>query len=124
MWLDPSYFPFISANPFPLFSQRFPEQTAEDAEVLALPWPADRNTPDNGEPDPKEFVPKSDAAPVRTRSNTSARADEGDSDDVQILEVVVVVPISYAFPAPSFPANQAVQVHDVEPLASKDPVTS
>ena len=91
---------------------------------MALPWNTDRNTPDNGEPDPEEFIPKPEAAPVRARSKTSARADEGDSDDVQILEVVVAVPISYAFPSPSFPANQAGQVHEVDPLASEAPVAS
>ena len=64
---------------------------------MALPWTADRNTPDNGEPDSEEFVPKSDVAPVRVRGKTSAHADEGDSDDVQILEVVTAMPISYAF---------------------------
>ena len=77
-----------------LLLQRFAEQKTEDAEVLALPWTADRNTPDSGEPDSEEFVPKSDVAPARARGKTSTHGDEGDSDDVQILEVVAVVPIS------------------------------
>src|SRR4051812_6683280 len=109
---------------FFLFLQRFTEQKIEDAEVLSLPWTADRNTPDNGEPDSEEFVPKSDIALSRARGKTSAHGEEGDSDDVQILEVVAVMPISYAFPASTFPANQAGQVHDAEPLASQAPATS
>src|SRR3954463_1047260 len=107
-----------------LFLQRFAEEKIEDAEVLALPWPADRNTPDSGEPDSEEFVPKSDLAPARARGKTSAHGEEGDSDDVQILEVFAAMPISYAFPASNFPATQAGQVHDAEPLASQPPATS
>ena len=115
--------PFANSS-LSLFLQRFAEQKIEDAEVLALPWTADRNTPDSGEPDSEEFVPKSDVAPARARGKTSAHGEEGDSDDVQILEVVAVMPISYAFPASTFLANQAGQVHDAEPLASQAPATS
>ena len=50
--------------------------------------------------------------------------EEGDSDEVQVLEVVAAMPISYAFPASTFPANPAGQVHDAEPIASRPPVTS
>src|SRR3954466_8797312 len=106
-----------------LFLQRFAEQKIEDAEVLALPWTADRNTLDSGEPDAEEFVPKSDIAPARVRGKTSAHGEEGDSDDVQILEVVAAMPISYAFPASTSSANQAGQVHRAEPLASQPPAT-
>src|SRR3954471_618980 len=109
---------------FLLVLQRFAEQKNEDGEVLSLPWPADRNTPDNGEPDSEEFVPKSDPAPARTRGKTSAQEEEGDSDEVQVLEVVAAMPISYAFPASTFPANPAGQVHDAEPIASRPPITS
>src|SRR3954469_24999200 len=107
-----------------LFLQRFEEQKIKDAEVLALPWPADRNTPESGEPDSEEFVPKSDLAPARARGKTPAHEEEGDSDEVQVLEVVAAMPISYAFPASTFSANPAGQVHNVEPLASRPPVTS
>src|SRR3954468_10308314 len=100
------------------------EKKIEDAEVLAIPWTADRSTPDSGEPDSEEFVPKSDVAPARACGKTSAHGDEGDSDDVQILEVVAAMPISYAFPAPPFPANPSGQVHDSEPLASRAPAAS
>ena len=91
---------------------------------MSLPWPADRNTPDSGEPDSEEFVPKSDVASARARGKTSSHGEEGDSDDVQILEVVAAMPISYAFPASTSSANQAGQVHDAEPLASQPPATS
>ena len=107
-----------------LFLQRFEEQKSEDAEVLSLPWPADRNAPDSGEPDSEEFVPKSDLAPARARGKTPAHEEEGDSDEVQVLEVVAAMPISYAFPASTFSANPADQVHNTEPLASRPPVTS
>ena len=107
-----------------LVLQRFAEQKDEDAEVLSLPCPADRNTPDSGEPDSEEFVPKSDLAPARARGKTTAHEEEGDSDEVQVLEVVAAMPISYAFPASTFSANPAGQVHDAEPLASRPPVTS
>src|SRR3954465_14926343 len=109
---------------FLLVLQRFTEQKNEDAEVLLLPWPADRSTPDTGEPDFEEFVPKSDLAPDRARGKTSAHEEEGDSDDVQILEVVAAMPISYSFPASTSPPNQAGQVHEAEPLASQPPATS
>ena len=99
--------------------QRFAEQKNKDAEVLLLPWPADRSTPDTGELDFEEFVPKSDPAPARARGKTSAHEEEGDSDEVQVLEVVAAMPISYAFPASTFPANPAGQVHDAEPIASR-----
>src|SRR3954466_8969155 len=102
----------------------FEEQKIEDAEVLSLPWPADRNTPDSGEPDSEEFVPKSDLAPAPARGKTTAHEEEGDSDEVQVLEVVVAMPISYAFPSSTFPANPAGQVHNAEPIASRPPVTS
>ena len=91
---------------------------------MSLPWTADRNTPDVGEPDSEEFVPKSDPATARARGKTSAHEEEGDSDEVQALEVVAAMPISYAFPASTFPANPAGQVHDAEPIASRPPVTS
>ena len=107
-----------------LVLQRFEEQKVEDAEVLSLPWPADRNTPDSGEPDSEEFVPKSDLSPARAHDKTTAHEEEGDSDEVQVLEVVAAMPISYAFPASTFSANPAGQVHDAEPLASRPPVTS
>jgi hypothetical protein len=109
---------------FLLVLQRFAEQKNEDAKVLQLPWPADRSTPDTGEPDSEEFVPKSDPAPARARGKPSAQEEEGDSDEVQTLEVVAAMPISYAFPASTFPANPAGQVHDAEPIASRPPVTS
>ena len=110
--------------PLSLLLQRFAEQKIEDAEVLALLWTADRNTPDSGEPDSEEFVPKSDLAPARSRGKTPAHEEEGDSDEVQVLEVVAAMPISYAFPASILSANPAGQVHNVEPLASRPPVTS
>ena len=91
---------------------------------MSLPWTADRNTPDVGEPDSEEFVPKSDPATAHTRGKTSVHEEEGDSDEVQALEVVAAMPISYAFPASTFPANPAGQVHDAEPIASRPPVTS
>ena len=91
---------------------------------MSLPWTADRNTPDVGELDSEEFVPKSDLAPARARGKTSVHEEEGDSDEGQVLEVVAAMPISYAFPASTFPANPAGQVHDAEPIASRPPVTS
>src|SRR3954466_3161827 len=102
----------------------FEEQKIEDAEVFSLPWPADRNIPDSGEPDSEEFVPKSDLAPARARGKTPAHEEEGDSDEVQVLEVVAAMPISYAFPASTFSATPAGQVHNAEPLASWPPVSS
>jgi hypothetical protein len=70
------------------------------------------------------FVPKSYLTPARARGKTSAHEEEGDSDEVQVLEVVAAMPISYAFPASTFSANPAGQVHNAEPLASRPPVTS
>src|SRR3954468_16034754 len=95
---------------FLLVLQRFAEQKNEDAEVLQLPWPADRSTPDTGEPDSEELVSKSDPAPARAPGKASTQEEEGDSDEVKILEVVAAMPISYAFPASTFPANPAGQV--------------
>src|SRR4051812_31608829 len=65
-----------------------------------------------------------DLAPARARGKAPAHEEEGDSDEVQILEVVAAMPISYAFPASTFPANPAGQVHDAEPIASRPHVTS
>ena len=89
-----------------LVLQRFEEQKTEDVEVLTLRWPADRNTPGSGDPDSEEFVPKSDLAPARARGKTLAHEQEGDSDEVQVLEVVAAMPISYAFLASTFSGSQ------------------
>ena len=104
-----------------VFSQRFLRQDVEDGPDPSVHWDEDLPAPDTGveDPDDDDNVPIPDARqPGKARASgkkpvqaSSSIRDwsEDDDDECRILDPIDTVPVSYAYPLLSGPANPAGQ---------------
>ena len=102
--------------------QRFPRQTIEDGSDPPATWGPDRTEADVEDPDDDDNVPIPLAVPSpvtgKTRASSLRDWSEDEDDDCQILEVYDVLPVAFAYPARSPPADSDDQVREVDPPAS------
>ena len=99
----------------------FLQQTLEDGTDPTLKWALDREIPDEEEPDQEMFLPMTDATKRPSGKFSSLRdwPDDEDDSDVDVIEPVEAVPLSFAFPAS---ANPGGHIHEDPPLATGEPV--
>ena len=81
----------------------------------------DRETPDEEEPDQEMFLPMTDATKRPSGKFSSLRdwPDDEDDSDVDVIEPIEAVPLSFAFLAS---ANPGGHIHEDPPLATDEPV--
>ena len=103
--------------------QRFLRQQVEDGDDPSANWGADLPVPatEVEDPDDEYNLPIPDAIqPAKTKTSSSGKKpvqvsssirdwSEDDDDDCRILDPIDSVPVSYAYPLPSGPANPAGQ---------------
>ena len=106
---------------FLVFLQRFLRQQAEDGDDPSANWGADLPVPTTEveDPDDEDNLPIPDARqPAKTKASSSGKKpvqvsssirywSEDDDVDCRILDPIDDVPVSYAYPLPSGPANLA-----------------
>jgi hypothetical protein len=101
--------------------QDYPRQATEDGANPSEKWGKDRGDSEREDPDPEDYmsIPNAGSGPVLGK--TSARDPlwdwPDDDSDVEILEVLNPMPLSYSFPPNPTPADKDDML-EVPPVAT------